>query len=146
MTDRTRFWTGRALSGLAVLFLTLDAAMKLLRVPAAVEGTAQLGYSADVVLPLGIIQAGCLALLLLPRTAVLGAILWTGYLGGAVATHVRLDNPLFSHVLAPVYVAMFIWGGLWLRDARLRALLPLAPQERPHQFALGACSMESTTR
>ena len=116
-------WTGRVLSAIAVLFLALDATMKLLRVSAAVDGTKQLGYSADVLVPLGIIQLMCLAAYLIPRIAPLGAVLWTGYLGGAIATHVRLGNPLFTHVLFPVYVAALLWGGLWLRDARVRAVL-----------------------
>jgi len=76
------------------------------------------------------VQLVCLAVYLVPRTAVLGAVLWTGYLGGAIATHVRVGNPLFSHVLFPIYVAAFIWGSLWLREPRLRALLPLAKGRR----------------
>lgn len=120
---RGAVWTGRVLSGLVVLFLGFDAAMKLARVPAALEGTTQLGYPVSVVFALGVVQLVCLALYLVPRTAVLGAILWTGYLGGAIATHVRVENPLFSHVLFPIYVAAFLWGGLWLRDRRVRALL-----------------------
>jgi len=116
-------WTGRVLSGIAVLFLAMDAMMKVSRIPAAVKGTTDLGYPTGVLLPLGIIQLVCLALYLIPRTRVLGAILWTGYLGGAVATHVRISNPLFSHVLFPVYVAALLWGGLYLRDLRLRAVL-----------------------
>ena len=118
-------WIGRVLSALAVLFLTFDATMKLLRLPMAIDGTTELGYPASVVFPLGIVQVVCLILYLLPRTSVFGAVLWTGYLGGAIATHVRLGNPLFTHVLFPVYVALLLWGGLWLRDTRLRALLPL---------------------
>jgi len=116
-------WTGRTLTTIATLFLTMDAAVKLLRLPMAVEGTKQLGFSADIVLVLGIIQAISLIAYLIPRTAIFGAIIWTGYLGGAVATHVRLGNPLFTHVLSPVYVAVLIWGGLFLRDQRLRGLL-----------------------
>jgi len=116
-------WTGRVLSGLVVLFLAFDAAMKVARLPMALEGTTQLGYPVSVVPLLGIVQLVCLVLYLVPRTAALGAILWTGYLGGAIATHVRLANPLFSHVLFPIYVAAFLWGGLWLRDSRVRALL-----------------------
>ncbi|HYC59343.1 MAG TPA: DoxX family protein [Thermoanaerobaculia bacterium] len=119
-------FTGRVMSGIALLFLLFDAIGKLMRPAAVIEGTTQLGYSTEVILPLGIIQAICLILYLMPRTAVLGAILWTGYLGGAVATHVRIDNPLFSHILFPVYVAALLWGGLWLRDRRVRALLPSA--------------------
>src|SRR5258706_13806638 len=86
----SKVWIGRVLSGIAVLFLTMDAVMKVMRVPAAVKGTTELGYPAGVLVPLGIIQLVCLALYLIPRTRVLGAILWTGYLGGAVATHVRV--------------------------------------------------------
>ena len=125
-TPSTRaLWAGRVLSSLGSLFLAFDAIGKVLRVPQALEGTATLGYPASVVLPLGVVQLICLALYVLPRTAVLGAVLWTGYLGGAIATHVRVGNPLFSHVLFPVYVAALLWGGLWLRDRRLRRLLPL---------------------
>lgn len=119
----TAVWTGRALSGLAVLFLAMDAAMKLFQVAPAVDGTAQLGYPAHVLVPIGVIELTCLALYLVPRTAILGAILWTGYLGGAIATHVRVESPLFTHVLFPIYVAALLWGGLWLRDRRTRVLL-----------------------
>ncbi|HEX8154411.1 MAG TPA: DoxX family protein [Thermoanaerobaculia bacterium] len=123
--SRNQIRAGRALSALAVLFLLFDAIGKLLRPAAVVEGTAQLGWPASALLTLGVIQVVCLAAYLIPRTAVLGAILWTGYLGGAVATHLRLGQPLFSHVLFPTYVAALLWGGLWLRDAALRRLLPL---------------------
>ena len=116
-------WAGRILTGIAVLFLTFDTAIKLFLSPEAVEGTVQLGYQAHHLPILGVIEVVCLALYLVPRTAPLGALLWTGYLGGAIATHFRLDNPLFSHVLFPVYVAALIWGGLYLRDARVRAVL-----------------------
>jgi hypothetical protein len=129
--DRSRYaiWSGRLLSGAGVLFLTMDATMKLLQLPVAVEGTTQLGYPADVILPIGVIQVVCLVLYVVPRTSVLGAILWTGYLGGAIATHVRVGSPLFTHVLFPIYVAALLWGGLWLRDSRVRALL-LPPRLR----------------
>ena len=122
---RFQLWSGRTLSALAVLFLLFDATIKLLQLPVAVEGTKKLGYSGNVVFVLGVIQLICLIVYLIPRTAVLGAILWTGYLGGAVATHVRVADPLFSHILFPTYVAMLLWGGLWLRDQRLRALVPV---------------------
>jgi hypothetical protein len=114
---------GRILSGLSALFLTFDAVVKVLQLPMAMQGTAQLGYSESIVLPLGLVQLVFLALYLVPRTSVLGAVLWTGYLGGAVATHVRMGNPIFSYTLTPIYVAAFIWAGLWLRDRRVRALL-----------------------
>jgi hypothetical protein len=116
-------WTGYFLSGFAVLFLTFDTVIKLLQVPIAVEGTTVLGYPASVITAIGLIEVVCLVVYLIPRTAVLGAILWTGYLGGAIATHVRVQNPLFSHVLFPIYVAALLWGGLWLRDRRVRNLL-----------------------
>lgn len=119
-------WAGRVLTGLAVVFLLFDITIKILQSPEAIKGTTELGWPASVILPLGIVQLVCLVLYLIPRTAFFGAILWTGYLGGAIATHVRVGNPLFSHVLFPVYVAALLWGGLWLRDRRLRKLLPIA--------------------
>ena len=118
-------WAGRILSGIAVLFLAFDAILKLLNLPEAVKGTEQLGYKASVIVPLGILQLIILIIYLIPRTSVLGAILWTGYLGGAIATHVRVGNPLFTHILFPVYLAVLLWLGLWLRDRRLRELLPV---------------------
>ena len=121
-SNRAR-WAGRVLTGVAVLFLTFDVTIKLLAAPEAVAGTTQLGWQPHHLPILAAIQLVCLALYLIPRTAPLGAVLWTGYLGGAIATHLRIDNPLFSHVLFPTYVAAFIWGGLFLRDARVRALL-----------------------
>lgn len=123
-TSRPRLLTGRILSGLSIAFLLFDAAGKLARVAPAVQGTVELGYPADSILTIGLVELACVALYMIPRTAVLGAVLLTGYLGGAIATHVRVGNPLFSHVLFPTYVAALIWGGLYLRDARLRALLP----------------------
>jgi hypothetical protein len=122
--NRRAAWAGRTLSSLAVLFLTFDAAMKLLELPPAVQGTTQLGYPASVIVGIGLVQVACLVAYLVPRTSVLGAVLWTGYLGGAVAPHVRVGSPLLSHTLFPVYVAALLWGGLWLREPRLCALLP----------------------
>jgi hypothetical protein len=116
-------WTGRVLSGIGVLFLTFDATIKLLQVPEALAGTAQLGYQPSVVFPLGVLEVVLLVLYLIPRTSALGAILWTGYLGGAIATHVRLMNPWATHILFPIYVAALLWGGLYLRDRRVRQLL-----------------------
>ncbi len=116
---------GMAFSWLAVLFLLFDSAGKLLQIQPVIDGTLQLGYPRDSVFSLGIILLSCVVAYAVPRTSVLGALLLTGYLGGAVATHVRVANPLFSHVLFPTYVAALLWGGLILRDARLRALLPI---------------------
>jgi hypothetical protein len=114
---------GRFLSGFAALFLAFDMTLKLAQRPEAIEATTQLGYPASVIFPIGLVQLVFLALYLIPRTAPLGAVLWTGYLGGAIATHVRVENPLFSHTLFPIYVAAMLWGGLWLRDIRVRRLL-----------------------
>lgn len=116
-------WAGRVLSGLAVAFLLFDASFKFMATPEAVAATTELGWPADVLPVLGVIELVCLALYLVPRTALVGAVLWTGYLGGAIATHLRVHNPLWSHTLFPVYVAILIWGGLWLRDRRARALI-----------------------
>ncbi len=115
-------WVGRVLSSIAVLFLTFDLTVKVLKFQQAIDGTVSLGYPVEVVRPLGILQLVLLVVYLVPRTSLIGAVLWTGYLGGAVATHVRLGNPLFSHVLFPVYVGALLWGGLWLRDQRARSL------------------------
>ena len=117
-------WTGRVLSGLAVLFLLFDSTGKLLEVQPVIDGTRQLGYPRGIVFTLGVILLSCVVVYLIPRTSVLGALLLTGYLGGAVASQARVENPLFSHILFPTYVAMLIWGGLVLRDARLRAFAP----------------------
>ena len=122
---RKRLWTARAIFVVAVLFLLLDTVGKLLALPPVVEGTVQLGYPENLVLVLGLIQLACLVVYLIPRASVLGAILLTGYLGGAVATHVRIGNPLLTHILFPVYVAVLLWGVLFLLDGRVRALIPL---------------------
>jgi hypothetical protein len=122
-TSTAALWTGRVLTTLAVLFLTFDATIKFVLSKEAIEGTTQLGWQVHHLPILGTIAVICLVLYVIPRTAPLGAILWTGYLGGAIATHLRLDNPLFTHTIFPIYVAAFIWGGLYLRDPRVRALI-----------------------
>lgn len=116
-------WTGYTLSALPVLFLVMDAAMKLFKPEFVVSKTVELGYSENVIVPLGIVLLVCTILYAVPRTAVLGAILLTGYLGGAVATHVRMGEGAFP-VLFPVILGAFIWGGLYLRDSRIANLLP----------------------
>jgi hypothetical protein len=123
-TASAAVWSGRIISGILVVLLLIDAAFKFTTIPEVTEGTAALGWSATKLVPLGLLLITCTLLYAFPPTAVLGAILLTGYLGGAVATHVRIDNPLFTHVLFGVYVGVAIWGGLFLRDPRLRALLP----------------------
>ena len=126
-TGSKTLWAGRALSGLAIAFFVMDGAMKLANLPIVAETSAQLGWPADrgTITLLAALLLGSTLLYAIPRTAVLGAILLTGYLGGAVATHVRVGSPLFTHVMFGVYLGIIVWGGLWLRDPRLRALIPL---------------------
>jgi hypothetical protein len=124
--SKGQLWTGRVLSGIAVLFLTFDTVIKVIGVNIAAETTQQLGYPPHLLPVIGWIEVICLVLYLVPRTSVFGALLWTGYLGGAVATHFRIGNPLPSHTLFPIYIATLLWLGLWLRDRRLRAVLPLS--------------------
>jgi DoxX-like family len=123
--SKKRLWAGRIISLLPVLFLLMDGLMKLLKPAVVVQATVTLGYAEKTIVPLGILLLSCTALYAIPRTAVLGAILLTGYLGGAVATNVRVGNPVFTYILFPVYLGVLIWLGLYLRDERLRALIPL---------------------
>jgi hypothetical protein len=123
-TSRTRIWAGRIMSGFVVLFLLFDSVIKLIKIAPVTASFTQLGYP-DVARGLGLLLLVCVALYVIPRTSVLGAILLTGYLGGAVATHLRVGDPLFSHVLFPVYMGILLWGGLYLREERLHALIPL---------------------
>lgn len=123
--SKGRLLAGRVMSALPALFLFVDGVGKLVRPAPVVEGTLQLGYPESVLLGLGIVLLVCTVFYVIPRTAILGAILLTGYLGGAIATHVRVGSPIFSHILFPVYIAVLIWGGLYLRDERLRTLIPL---------------------
>ena len=116
-------WVGRIISGLMIAFLLFDGGIKILKLPAAVEGTARLGYPTSVVQAIGVLALVCVLLYAIPRTSVLGAILLTGYLGGATATQVRVQDPWF---LFPVVLGMLVWAGLYFRDERLRALIPLS--------------------
>jgi hypothetical protein len=125
----TMIWAGRIMSGLVALFLLFDSVINLVKLPIAVEGTTQLGYPVHTVVGIGIVLLACLVVYLIPRTVIFGAILLTGYLGGAIATHVRVGSPLFSHVLFPIYVALLVWGGVCLRCPRLRALIPVQRSE-----------------
>jgi hypothetical protein len=118
-------WTGRVLSGIGVAFLVFDAVIKILTIDPVVESFRQLGLPVSLSVPIGILELVCAGVYLIPRTAPLGAVLLTGYLGGAIATHIRALSPLFSHALFPVYIAALIWSGLYLRDARVRTLNPL---------------------
>jgi hypothetical protein len=127
MSERTvtnkRLIASYVLSAIPVLFLLVDGIMKLFKSAVVVNATEELGYNESVIIPLGIVLTVCTILYVIPTTAVLGAVLLTGYLGGAIATHVRVGAPAFN-VIFPVIVALFVWGGLYLRDARVAELLP----------------------
>jgi len=127
--SKTSLWAGRVMTGLVVAFLLFDGLVKFVQIPAVVDASNQLGFPLHLNPGIGALLLVCLATYAVPRTAALGAILLTGYLGGAVAMHVRVGNPLISHVLFPTYVGALVWGGLYLRDARLRALIPLRGEE-----------------
>jgi hypothetical protein len=115
--------TGRILSAVIALLLGFDALMKLLRIPPVIKASLELGYPTQAVFGIGLVLAICVITYVIPRTSLLGAVLLTGYLGGAIATHVRVGDPLWTHTLFPVYVAAVIWAGLVLRDERLRGYL-----------------------
>ena len=119
-------WTGRVMSALVVLFLIFDATIKLIPIQPVIDSMNELGYPPTVGLArgIGIVTVVCIVLYVWPRTAVLGAILMTGLFGGAIASHLRIGSPVFSHLLFGVYLGLLAWGGLWLRDPRLRALMP----------------------
>ena len=116
------FWTGWVLSGLVTLMLSLGVVQSFLRTPQVIEGFTKFGYPESLLLPIAIIELLCAVIYLIPRTSVLGAILLTGYMGGAVATHLRIGDPLY---VVPIIVGVVVWGALFLRDTRLRALIPL---------------------
>lgn len=118
-------WTGWGMTGLMVLFMLFDSLAKLALEHHVVEATTKIGFPVDVIRPLGIIGLVCTILYAIPRTSILGAILLTGYLGGAIASKVRIEDPLFSSTLFGVYFGLLVWGGLYLRDEKLRALIPL---------------------
>ncbi|MBI5941833.1 MAG: DoxX family protein [Caulobacterales bacterium] len=123
--SKAGLWTGRVMTTLFVLFMLMDAGMKLVPLTPVVETMTKMQLPVSMARPIGIIELVSLALFLWPRTAVLGAVLLTGVFGGAIASHWRLGDPLFSHVLFGVYLGILMWGGLWLRDPRLRAIMPL---------------------
>ena len=118
-------WTGRLLRGLVVLFLLFDGAIKVVEMEVVKQSLAELGYPVQIAFGLGVLTLAIGVLYAIPSTSVLGAILLTGLLGGAMATHLRVGSPVFSHLLFGLYLGLMAWGGLLLRDARLRALLPL---------------------
>jgi hypothetical protein len=128
--SNTAIWAGRIMSGIVILFLLFDATIKLIPLEIVVTTSEQMGIPLHFARTLGILTLVCTALYAFPRTAVLGAILLTGYLGGAIWTHLRIGSPLFTHTLFGVYLGLLIWGGLYLRDERLRALIPLRREPR----------------
>ena len=130
-TSKKHVWAARAMWGVAVLFLAFDTLGKLLALAPVIEGTARLGYPERSVLVIGIIELACLVVYVVPRTAVLGGLLLTGYLGGAVATHFRIGDPVLTHILFPTYGAALLWGALVLRDERLRQLVSLGHSVTP---------------
>jgi hypothetical protein len=117
-------WIDWGMSGLMIAFLLFDSVSKLVLEHHVVEATTQIGYPPDVIRPLGVICLACTLLYAIPRTSILGAILLTGYLGGAIASKVRIEDPMFSSVLFGAYFGILVWGGLYLRDDRLRSLIP----------------------
>jgi hypothetical protein len=121
--SRRRLWAGRILSGLVVAFLLFDSTIKLLQIPAVHQASRELGYSDGSTFAAGVLLLVCCLTYLVPRLSLVGALLITGYLGGAIATHLRVGNPLLTHTLFPIYVAAMVWGGLYLRDDRVRALI-----------------------
>ncbi|MFC3711156.1 DoxX family protein [Sphingoaurantiacus capsulatus] len=126
MTTPAMLWTGRVLSGLYALFmLGASVTPKLTRMPVAEQTMAQLGWPAGYAFAIGLVELTCVILYLIPRTAIFGAVLTMALLGGAMATQIRADMPLFSHILFSVYLGLFMWGGLWLREPRLRAVFPI---------------------
>ena len=127
--SRKKLWASRIISALPILFLLMDGVMKLFKPPIVVTSTVELGYRETVIVPLGILLLICTVLYAIPRTSVMGAILLTGYLGGAVATNVRVGTPLFSHVLFRVYLGVLLWLGLYLRDEWVRALIPFTSRD-----------------
>jgi len=132
-SSKARIWTGRIMTAVPVAFLIFDTVVKFLDLDVVRESLVTLGYPVTYAIVIGTIELVCLTAYLVPRTSVLGAVLMTGYLGGAIATHVRVGSPLPSHVLFPIYVAVLLWGGLYLREDRLRALMPL--RRRDHDVS-----------
>jgi hypothetical protein len=123
--SKKSLWAGRIMSGLVAAFMVFDAVIHLMKPAPVVEAFAKLGFPIRLAVPLGIIELVCVLLYVLPRTSILGAILLTGYLGGAIAIQLPTGNSLFGEVLFPVYIGVILWGGIYLRDDRLRTLVPL---------------------
>jgi hypothetical protein len=130
--SKTSLWAGRIISALVALFLVFDGVTKVMKVAPVMGASKRLGFPAGLIVAIGTILLACTAIHVIPRTSILGAILLTGYLGGAVVTNLRAGSPLFSETLFPIYFGIFVWGGLYLRDLRLCALIPLrGSDDRP---------------
>ena len=121
--SKGKLWTARIMGGLVILFMLMDSIFKLIPNDMVTAGTVELGYQAHHIPVMGVLGFTSILLFALPRTQILGAILLTGYFGGAIATHVRLDNPLFSHILFPVYLGVLAWGSIWLKNEAFRKLI-----------------------
>ncbi len=123
--SKKTLWTGRILSGIAILFMLFDSVTKILRVDEVVKASAKFGYPVSLLSTIGVILLVCLVVYIIPRTSILGALLITGYLGGAVEANLRVGAPLFSNALFPIYFAILVWGGLYLREQRVREIFTL---------------------
>lgn len=123
--SKGKVWTARIMGGLVIAFMLFDGIFKLIPNEMVIEGTVELGFQAHHLVTIGSLALVSTVLYIIPRTEILGAVLLTGYWGGAIATNVRMDNPLFSHVLFPVYLALLAWGAIWMRSETLRQLFPI---------------------
>jgi hypothetical protein len=132
--SKKSLWAGRIISGWMVVFLLFDGGVKVMKVQGAVEATVRLGYPARLLLAIGIVELTCTILYVIPRTSILGAILLTGYLGGATATQVRLEDPWFFF---PIVVGVLVWLGLYLRDEQVRELVPLRTNQNAASILVG---------
>lgn len=123
--SKSRLWTARIMGWLVILFMLMDSIFKFIQPEEVVQGTLELGYAEHHIAIIGALGLLSVLLYAFPRTSLLGVVLLTGYWGGAVATHVRMDDPLFTHTLVPIYMGVLAWGSLWLRDERVRKLIPI---------------------
>ncbi|KWW17343.1 MULTISPECIES: DoxX family protein [Peribacillus] len=123
--SKSRLWVARVMSGLVILFMLFDGITKILKLKVMVDGTLEMGFAEHHVTIIGFLAILSAVLYTLPPTSILGAIVLTGFFGGVIASHIRLDNPLFSHTLFPVYLAILTWGGIYLRDERLQTIFPI---------------------
>jgi hypothetical protein len=128
--SKKHIWIGRILLAIPILFLAFDGIGKLVQPVEVVQGTLRLGYAQTSLIVIGTLELTSLLLFCTPRTSILGAVLLTAFLGGAVATHIRIGDPLFSHIFFPVYVAVLLWAGLFMLDVRIRALFPFRSPQR----------------